>query len=335
MLKLANNTDSIANIYVGYSHDANAQFTAVVKASFAFTAEGEVKSIAAVPLQDSDEWCGPPHFSSLTASGEIMPFKEGAEILLSGSVFPPENKYHVMDISLGLQHDKINWQKNLRLFGNRRWERHGLHYQPSHPEFLTPIELSYENSFGGVCPYRSDQSYTANPAGKAFLTREKDWELVQLPSIEYANNLLEKPGQQVMPAGFGAIPLQWSPRTPKLKKEQFASLDGGRHPENLKLPLNFYNIAPEDQRFKNKFVGGELIKLRGLIKNVEIGKIVELKIPQIKFYAELSSANNIQVNFNCDTLLIDIDTQQFHLIWRAAITAHLIKKNSWLSIDLI
>jgi hypothetical protein len=335
MLELANNTDLTTNIHSGFDQNAVAQFTAVVKASFAFTANGEIKSIATAPLQDSDEWRGEPHFSSLKASSEVMPFKEGAEILLSGSIIPPADKYHVMDVMLGIQREHLAWQKNLRIFGNRRWQHHALRYQQSPPEFLVPIELIYENAFGGVCPYRSDQSYSANPAGKGFLTREKDWELVQLPNIEYMNNLLGKPGQQVTPAGFDAIPLQWAPRIPKFKKEQFASLAGGRYPENLKLPLNFYNVAPFDQRFKEKFVGGEIIKLRGLIKNMDISKTVELIIPTVKLHAELSTPPNYKISFSCDTLSIDVGKQEFHLVWRAAIPAELIKKTTWLKLEEI
>ena len=335
MLELANNTDLSANIYSGHNHEAQEQFTAVVKASFSFTPDGEVTSIAAAPIQDSDEWRDKPHYSSLKASSETMPFKDGAEILLSGTVHPPENPYHVMNVMLGLRTEKVQWQKQLRLFGNRRWQKYGLRYKASHPELLTPIDLIYENSFGGVCPYRSDQSYSANPAGKGFLTREKECESVHLPNIEYADKLLEKPSQQVLPAGFGAIPLQWAPRTPKFKKEQFASLDGGRYPENLTLPLNFYNVAPLDQRFKEKLVGGEIIKLGGLTKNVDLSKTVELIIPTVKLHGELSTQLNHKINFTCDTLSIDIDTQQFHLIWRAAVPAELIKKSAWLKLDKI
>lgn len=333
MLEVINHTKLAAGVYPSYSRHGQQQFTAVTKASFEFDQFGRLSQIPAMPIQEHDEWLGEPDVSSLKSASEIVPFKQGAEILLQGKVVAPHPHYNVIDVELSVQSDHIQWCKPLRIFGERQWKHDHLKSVISFPKSLASLDIRYEHAFGGVCQIKQ-RSYAKNPAGKGYCSRLRAAKTTVLPQIEYADKLMRYPTQKLMPAGYGPIPLQWAPRNKLVNKNFWNSLMRGKYPSQS-LPENYYNVAPTDQQFSSAFIGGEQISLRGLIKGVSLNRTVKITLPIISPQAKLITGTvNNMLALTCDTCHIDITNNHLSLVWRATIEANAINiGTTWLEMS--
>lgn len=319
MLGINNTTEYAAGLYPGYSQSGRKQFTLVVKSSLSIADDNTLKKIVAEDIVEQDEWRAEPNVSSLKAVAETMPFKQGAEILLQGNITPPHPHYHVLDINLSLQSEQHDWQKPLRLFGERVWQGNHLKATMSYPKSLQTLALSYEYAFGGQCPQKQ-KSYALNPAGCGYSVHHNKRSAVQLPQIEYQHRLLKHPWQKLKPAGYGPIPLQWAPRNCLADESMWQSLQHGKYPSDKSLPTNFYNVAPEDQQFAKPFTGGEKIGLQGLLPGVALAETITLEMPRLNPVCYVVSKHNQQkLNLNCDTYYIDLNQKKIHTLWRGAI----------------
>lgn len=328
MLDISNNTHYTAGIYPGYDRRGKKQFTVVVKSSYSFDTTGKLQQITAEPLIEQDEWRAQPNISSLKAASETMPFKKGAELLLQGNITPPHPHYHLMDVCLSLQTGEHQWQKPLRVFGNRQWQRHHLKATMTYPKSLTSMELSYENAFGGECAAKQKR-YPFNPAGRGYHTRDNVAFSTHLPNIEYKNSLIRSPRQKVKPAGYGPIPLQWTPRNTMVPEGIWHTFKQGRYPEPTDLPENFYNTAPEDQQFLKPFTGGEMLGLKGLIAGVSLTQTLLLQAPQQNpICAVVTHQAQHTLSLCRDTYHIDINKKILNIIWRATMGTDAVSANN-------
>jgi hypothetical protein len=115
-------------------------------------------------------------------------------------------------------------EKLVTVFGDRRWQSRDGEMVPSEPAPFERIALRYEHAFGGWDRSHPDADkhhcYAPNPLGVGYrkLDDEADEPIepeegLRLPNLEDPNELIERYGQVVSPAGFGFVGPSWEPRS--------------------------------------------------------------------------------------------------------------------------
>ena len=319
MIQLDNQTPWSAGLYPGWSRQRQRQQTLVVKIGYRFDQHGQL-SPCPQPLIESDEYRDNPEASSLTQVTETVPFKQGAELYLYGSAQPGNASPGSVQVEVGLRYDNNRyWSKDLLVFGPRQWERKLFTVLPGHPQTLTePVELIYENAYGGQDPQHPDESYQANPAGCGYSLRGLRSKAVLLPQLEQGPQFIASPASRVRPAGFGPLPAHWAPRCNLNVAIDSEAIASGTCPFGGEQPADLYNCAPMDQRMATPFAGAMTLKLTSLVAAAP--RELLLEIPEQQPLATLNLANaKEQIELCCDTLIIDSDQQTMALVFRGSI----------------
>ncbi len=321
MFELDNRTCWAGGLYPGWNRNRERQLTVVVKAGWAFDDKGALTPLESPPpIEESDRYFGEPDQTSLAAAAETVPFKQGAELLLSGTVHPLKAGSSVLEVSVGLRtaEDRF-WEKTLRVFGPRRWEKGLLGIGIGKPAPLQPVSLRYEFAYGGCDPNHDDQLYPPNPVGRGYSRRGWRVRDLELPQIEIGPGFITSPTSRVAPAGFGPIAPFWQPRLKRFDPlDQEAALVGGC-PFAGKPAPDLYNAAPPDQRFENPFQGDETLRLKGLIPGAPPDGLL-LNLPRLNPRLLVVRGGQRQpLEPVCDTLVVDTDARRLCLLWRAGV----------------
>jgi hypothetical protein len=332
MLQLENKSHWQASLYPAWSVDRKSQITLVIKTGYWFDKRGTITPMGQVPaIEEEDRHYGNPLSTSLAASCETVPFKKGGEILCYGTAHPVEEQLSVIQTKIGLRRGEEDyWTKALRVSGKRSWQRSLLSTSPSEPEVLEePLPLRYEFAYGGKDLRNDESGYEANPSGIGFSQTSRHHKDLQVPQIEIGPDYLTSLTQRPIPAGYGPLALHWTPRadlSPKIDEE---ALTMGLCPFAEDLAENFYNAAPEDQRFEKPFTGNETLLLQGLVPGADPhGFVIQLPGEEPKAWVALSEREHYQLKLICDTLVVKGDEQEIHLIWRSAIPLSM-NKDGW------
>ena len=185
---------------------------------------------------------------------EGMP-KANAEFVLVGKAYAP-NKKSVVSIDAAVSIGEST--KELRVTGNRIWNKGFFRRYSSPPAPFKSLPLTWENTFGGA-------DLATNPVGSGTLGSGRAGEsIVALPNVSYPNELLKSPKGRIRPASFGPIDVSWQPR-----REFSGTYDDEyfeRHFPGLTPDLDFriYNLAPQDQQLSTRFRGDERFRLINL-----------------------------------------------------------------------
>ena len=319
MFELDNRSAWAAGLYPGWSRSGQRQMTLVFKASFAFDAKGTLTPQATpAAIEETDRYYGEPGRSSLVAAGETVPFKHGSELLLFGTVHPPNPDAGVAEVTIGLRraNDRF-WEKTLRIFGPRHWEKGLFGTSFSKPAPLVPLPLRYVHAYGGHDPNHDDKLYPQNPAGVGYSDKGRRVGGMALPQIEMGPKFISSPSQRVTPAGFGPLAPFWEPRSQAFEKLDHEALAWGGCPYPADAPAQMHNAAPLDQRFDQPFQGEETLRLKGLVEGAPRDGLM-LNLPRLNPEVKLVRGSRVETfQPACDTLVIDTDLQQLHLVWRA------------------
>lgn len=333
MFELDNRSAWAAGLYPGWSRKGERQMALVFKASFAFDATGTLTPMGIPPaIEETDRYFGEPGKSSLATASETVPFKHGGELLLFGTAHPPKADATVTEVSVGLRRaDDRFWEKTLRVFGPRRWEKGLLGLSFSKPGLLAPLPLRYEYAYGGRDPNYDDKLYPQNPAGGGYSA--KGWRVggMALPQIEIGPKFIAGPTHRVTPAGFGPLAPFWEPRSQAFERLDHEAIAWGGCPYPADAPAQMYNAAPLDQHFDQPFQGGETLRLKGLVERAPRDGLL-LNLPRLKPSLKLVRGNRVE-NFQpvCDTLMVDVDACQLSLVWRVGIPWNLRdQQTDWL-----
>ncbi|ABA90062.1 protein of unknown function DUF2169 [Syntrophotalea carbinolica DSM 2380] len=320
MLQLDNRTDWAAGLYPGWGINRQRQQTLVFKVGYSFDKEGILAPLPQAPIEETDRYRGDPETSSLVAASEIVPFKQGGELLLHGSAHPAGSGERVLQVKVSLrQRNDAFWSKELRVFGCRSWKRRLLTALPSTPEPIEgPIALVYENAYGGTDPANPEETCTANPAGVGFSLRGLRTKSLSLPRIECGPGFVASPASRVSPAGYGPIAPHWEPRCNAKVDIDTEAITYGGCPWGKEPPESLYNTAPLDQRFEQPFEGEMTLQLKGLVADAPRDILIHL--PEIKPRIHLDM-NETFTEFQaaCDTLIVHTDPREINLIFRCAL----------------
>ncbi len=317
MIQLDNKTGVSAELFPGWSRTGQRQQTLVVKSGFKFDEKGKLRPTT-LPIIDADEYRDDPENSSLCAAGEIMPYKQGAELYLYGSAQPTAERFGSRGIAVSLQQEQQHWHKELQIFGIRHWQKKLLTAIPAKPQALdSELELGYEKAYGGFDPHNKDAYCAANPAGCGYSLRGLRTSGLTLPQIEYCNPQICAPGDRVQPAGFGPLAPHWELRSQLKYSIDEQAVSQGLYPFASTPPEELFNVAPLDQRFKMPFASELTLKLSGLIRGANVLQLeIVREIPNIRVEG-IGPVHQLQAK--CDTMVIDCHQQTIAFIQRAAI----------------
>ena len=208
------------------------------------------------PLKEADLW---PFVQSRLGEGVVldagMP-KMSGEVLLSARCFPPRGEEAACPVRLRVG----GIEKELIVFGRRRWNPDDIVETISRPETFTSMDLTWQNAFGGP-------DYPKNPLGKGSAPVETEWgEMVRyLPNIEYPRSLIGAGGDRPEPAGFLPLEVTWPQRAELLGTydQKWLRERWPYFPEDMNW--DFFNAAPRDQRLRDAFFQGrESFVLEGM-----------------------------------------------------------------------
>ncbi len=333
MIDLNNTSSFAAGVFPSWSISGEAQYTLVVKKVYEYDAKGNLSLLQATPvLVMTDQYFAEPGQSSVIYPSEIVPFKFGSEVIVTGKVFPPVMQPPVvMEATLGLQFPNgRRWSKSLLVIGERQWQSSLLGTVASDPSYLKPIDLVYEYAYGGISPENPQKELLDNPVGCGFGIAGRKARGQKLPQIETPGKLIHKPGQKVPVAGFSAIPPHWAPRINRVPEVDEAALVAGDYPYTSPQDPKWYNQAPSDQQFES-FNGDHLvIELKGLTADVDYRQTLTLKLPLVAPGVELQNTQREAVALNCDTLIIDTENQSITQLWRTSLLQKNVATPSWI-----
>lgn len=319
MLELLNESPWTAGLYAGWGCDRRHQMTLVVKAGYRFDASGTISAEHGVEIEAADRHYGDPLTSGLEAASDIVPFKAGGELLLSGTAYPPGRTALATRIEVSLVSAAgRRWSKSLRVTGCRRWRRKFFLMLPGDPEPMEPTPIRYEFAYGGMDRARRTLE-SRNPIGLGFAKYGRVANGQEMARIEKGPAFITKPSEHPAPAGYGPIPAGWQPRRSEAENVDEEALAAGLCPYDLQPSPTMFNCAPPDQRFPVPFEGGEAVTLRGFFPNMN-DMPVSFYLPRLRPEAYLSLDGELQpVALTCDTVTIDTERSTVSLLWRGAI----------------
>lgn len=210
-------------------------------------------------LTDSQQW---QKLAGVLPQGQalddIMP-KARSEVLLSGSAYAPGARA-VQELTVGLRVGALS--KQLRVLGDRSWVNSLLPgYLASDPLPFTEMPLCYERAYGG--PKHGGNplgcGYTGNPWSPLFGKNHG-----VLPNIEYPQARVASPARAYLPASFGPLALDWSPRKEKLGTFDQYWIEHDAPGFAADMDPLFFNRAPADQWLAEDLAGGEAYCLDNL-----------------------------------------------------------------------
>lgn len=321
-----------ASVFDGWLSGRTKAKVVLVKQNFEFDEQGNVTPDNPGPeVVLADDYHGDPKCTSLSEVNEQVAFKQGFEVYGDFTAYPPKAKQaRVIEVELGLyDQTQILFKKRLRVTGARFWKRSLLGPVATDPQIIEPTPISYINAYGGKDLNDETNYFLENPLGRGFKLKNKQALGQQLPSVEYAHELLRKPSHTTSVASFSAIPLHWSPRVELMPEIDQKALMAGNYPFKAMLDKHFNNTAPIDQRVDNDFTSGWAFSLSGLYPLQEYGQQQRVLLPfDVPIVQVVNTLSRSTMTMRCDTLVIDSDAQSFSLLWRGHIEANQMGANS-------
>jgi hypothetical protein len=293
----------------------------VVKATYQFDLEGTV-SLAdqQVPVNLTGEpWTDNP-ISSYRYEPEVALCKLATDVVLIGHAHPTGGNSASVDV--GIKVGPV--QKVARVFGDRFWVQSDGVVRITRANPVEPLPLTWENAFGGVDVVNSTPERqileSRNPVGTGFgrpLMRNGD--RLKLPNIEDPNDLIRDYGSSVAPCGFGFTSPNWQPRV------TFAGTyeDEWTRTRKPMLPADFdrrfFNAAPPGLVVPGHLRGGEDV----VLLNTTAVSRVAFRLPAIApptCRVVVRRQQDVQLETQLDTVIVNADELQLLLIWRAYAT---------------
>ncbi len=263
----------------------------VVKATFVLAPDGPMVRVDPEPIARADQHRDRSPASSLVASGDLVPYRPRADVLLSGHARAPRDApTPAMGVRLMVARGQdVVLDKRLAVRGTP--DPSGRTREPSP---FAAMSLAWELAAGGP----------ENPVG-----------IVEGPG---AWPHIVDPRHRDRPAGFGPLSPQWPARRRLLTLDERAF--AAPVPE---LPRDFawafFNAAPEDQRI-DFFRGDEWIGFEGM--NSQLPR-VQSCLPGVRGSArvygptpELHAGQPLALS--ADTLTLDTDRLRCSVVWRGS-----------------
>ncbi|UKE46266.1 DUF2169 family type VI secretion system accessory protein [Xanthomonas cerealis] len=313
-----------------------------VRGTFDFAAgEGAVaRSPQQMPIVYGDEYDGAaaeqPLRSVLRREGDLALLKPATDVYLTGTARATDGIPQRTWVT-GLRVGPV--RKVLRLHGPRSFERAWGRWRLSSAEPTDFVPLDYRYAFGGSFLLQEEEEAPAthvykrdNPAGCGWLPGPVDLkdlskparkqlqaEITRLkrlkaPQIEAMDQPVRHPDQPLAAQGFGPLPRWCQPRLQhagtydeRWQAERYPLL-----PEDF--DPRFYQSAPPDLICPGFLAGDEAIVTMGLLPE----GAVAMRLPgEVVLAAATGASGKKQAGpMVLDTVAVDLDVRQVHLVWR-------------------
>lgn len=283
-----------------------------VRATFSFDAQGHVTT--ASDQQDvclGPEYFGAPSQSSLRYDMDLVRMKSGTDVLVHAHAHAPGGR--------PAPHVDVGWTvgpltKQLRVYGDRVWERRIAGLAPSEPTPFVTMPIRYERAWGGPLP-GSDARCPFNPVGVGCDTDPGK----PVPNCELPDGPIRSPRHDGPPAGFGPIPYHWQPRA-RLAGTYDEEWKRARQPL---VPRDFQDAylrcAPGDQQVDGSLAGGEEIVLRNLTPE----GLVRLRLPAPALaFTTLIDGVRVHHARALHTVILEPEDRRLIMIWQTALPCH-------------
>ena len=319
MLEIKNHTYFETGLAPAMGKDGLEYAVFVIKGTFGLPTDGAEPVLAdeQVPVVFADEYYGEPGFSSVKYEMDTCLLKPGSDVVLVGSARPARTARR---IDVGLQVGPV--KKVVRVFGDRRWQRHLGRWRISEPEPFDSIPLVYERAFGGRDESHENEKKhkfePRNPVGTGFAAgRGSDLlEGMLLPNLEDPAQLIGGWKDRPDPAGFGFTGRHWEPRVGF----------GGTYDDawqNERCPFlpddfdeRFFNGAARGLATRTHLVGGEAVR----VVNASAAGELRFRLPQRGFEITADiKGEMVEAGCVLDTVIIEPDAERMVLTWRATI----------------
>lgn len=263
----------------------------------------------------NDVWSARENRSSLLAASELIPFKPTTDVLVVGSVRPPDGRparSWAGALIVGVR------EKRLRFYGPRHW-RHGLMsgWTLSEPEPCSQLSLTYENAYGGVHEekehYDDGEFYAPNPLGCGYVGRSRPDTARQYRAaqIEAWDGPIDSFGRDVAVGGLGPMPGYFPERLQHAGTYDSAWETAVKPDIPLDMDMRYWQTAPQDQRSEDFLRAGAKISLVGL----RAGDPLTLELPPFDpaLVCDLAERPRESLRMNLDTVTVDLDRQHLTL----------------------
>lgn len=269
--------------------------TAIVKVTYAL-ADGEASYLAErqEPVGGDQYHEGDPG-QSLARASDFVPFKRGADVVLTGHAYAPRGEpvvRLVARVTVG------EWSKSIGLHGDRIWwqQDHGL--RAGAPRTFNKMPLRYELATRGP----------ANPVGL-------DPSVPPVPGALALPNLEAVDGDAESIAGFGPVAPGWAARQALRGGAPLAWAEGGGGIAPPGFDFGFFNCAPRDQQLEMLRVNAPIVLENLHPEQAELRTQLAPVRPKV-FLVDPSSGRATEIAMRCDTLVIDTDAAVATLTWR-------------------
>ena len=312
MLDIINATPFSQEKTVQYNEHGEHIWVVGIKGTYQVNPDGTLElskqqeAICAYP-----EYFGDAGKSTLKRDAELVLYHPGTDIIVNGTAHAPRGEPAKM-VDVGVSVGPV--RRVFRVFGERRWESglFGLNMSPPKPFTCLPID--YEHAYGGKI---SDNNiFTANPIGQGFADKKEALKDACLPQVEDPLHFIDAWTDKPAPAGFSAIPSQWTPR-----KELAGTVDAKW--KKSRAPLlpedfdpKFFNSTTPDMRTEKPLTGGEEV----LLWNLTPREKISFNLPKVFFNVRSKIRGQLVRNaVQLDRVILEPDESRLVMVWRTTV----------------
>ena len=312
----SNTTGMQAGLTVSTDKDGRDHCVVVVKGTFTIGNEGKpILAEEQEPLVYADVHYGDPGTTSIKYECDFAPFKPKTDVLVNGSAYAPRGKpVKEMVVSLEIGRNK----KEVRVVGDRRWQRGLFGLKPSNPTPFVKMPLVYERAFGGSDNTHEDPKKQGtelrNLVGVGF-HKNSDSKAIKgtpLPNLEDPRHPIRKWSAAPAPMGFGHLGRGWQPRIKfagtydeQWLKERFPFLPAD-------FDQQYFQAAPSDQQVPY-LRGREVVRCLNMSESgTLVFAVPEVEIPVAFRFRDRDMKPDVKL----DTVLVEPDHLRIHLTWR-------------------
>ncbi len=262
------------------------------------------------PIYEEDAYWNDDAKRSLSAAGDLAPFKPNADILVIGHAFAPEGE-PTRVLLARLCVGEID--KSLDVWCERGFALDGSLFEGAR---FSKMPLTWERAAAGP----------SNPVGMRFDARPNAYGVVPVPNLQPPGRLISQKGDTFEPVGFGPIAPSWPGRVDKLHRYSL----GFKHDRWFERPLPkdidfaYFNAAPKDQQ-ADSIRPNERIILEGLLPG-QSRLVTNLEDVRPRVVVEFQGRVAEEPIMTADTLTIDTDRALCMVVWRGQVILRTLRE---------
>ena len=265
-----------------------------------------------LPLCMADEYFFEPGKSSLKYASDFHLGKISTDVIIQGCAIPP-NQQAVSKMLVDIKVHET--ELKLAVFGQRFWKNNTI----TAPAVFNKMPLVFENAYGGKClktdALDKQHSVLTNPVGKGYCFNKKICHDLELPNVEFIDQLIKSPTDRPEPASLGFIAPSWLPRADHAGTydQNWRDMIAPDYPEDFNRLFN--SMAHPRLQQSGYFQGGETIAISGMSEVP-----INVKVPYCPIWLEIKTHNKLlSPECVCDTVLIEPLFNRLSIVWRSSI----------------